>query len=154
MEELWAKCIDNSSERLGALVARDWGHLIRLAKRDIALCKPIYGPEEISRLLALIALGQSRTGKASDALQTTNVCIRTFYPNTSCHLERSRSLFALKQFDEARRSAEVTHRLIEHARQDAKERIEKLTDISSKDVWVSRLEQLDAEAEALTEIGP
>ena len=152
-EELRATCIDNSSERLEALVARDWGQLIRLAKRDIALCRPIYSPEEISRIQAFITLAHSRSGNTREALQTADLCIRTFYPNTSCHLERSRSLLAIGKLQEGKRSIEVTRRLIEHAREDAKQRIDALANPSSRDLWVARLDQLGAEAEALEEIG-
>jgi hypothetical protein len=153
-EELRAQCIDNSSERLGALVARDWPQLIRLATRDIRLCKSVYGSEEISRLQGLIALAQGRMGNAREALQVADLCIRTYYSNTSCHLERSRSLFALRRLEEANRSTEVTRRLIEHARQDAKERIDRLENSSSKELWTSRLDLLDSEAEALEAIAP
>ena len=154
LDETRAQCIDNSAERTAALVARDWSQLIRLSKRNLNLCSSVYGPEQRSNLHARIAVANSRMEKHREALDAADLCIRTYYPNTTCHLERVRAQTQLRRWKDAQATLEIARRLIAHSTEEAKKHFERQTDVAARDFWSARLEQLDAEAEELAQISP
>ena len=97
--------------------------LEHLSNEYVLLCKGVADPEDLSVAYENIANANNRLERHKAALTAAESCIRTYYANPGCHIEKSDALIAMGRKSEAWKSLEISERLARHALEGAKERL-------------------------------
>jgi tetratricopeptide (TPR) repeat protein len=117
------RCISKRNEMTAAMVARDWQNLERLGNEYLLVCKGGTDPEDLSVAYAHIAIANNRLEKYRSALTAAESCIKAYYANPGCHIEKSEALIALGRKSEAWKSLEISEKLARHALDTAKQEL-------------------------------
>jgi tetratricopeptide (TPR) repeat protein len=89
------QCISLIKQSTAALVARDWDNLERINKDRLKYCKGVENSENLSEGYANIAIANNEQERPKLALDACESCIKTYYGNPSCHLEKAKALMKL-----------------------------------------------------------
>jgi hypothetical protein len=116
-------CISKMSERTAAIAAKDWEMLDRLSNEFLLLCKGVADPGDLSVAYENIAMANNQLERHKTALTAAESCIRAYYANPGCHIQKSYVLIAIGRQSEAWKSLEISERLALHALEGAKERL-------------------------------
>jgi tetratricopeptide (TPR) repeat protein len=103
-------CLELSKEWTHDFEVKDFDKFLRVSKNYLESCLGVHGSEEISTAYVFIAMAFLKMNRPSDALDSANSCISTYYPNPECHLFKAEALLGLYRFEEAKNSLNIAER--------------------------------------------
>jgi len=108
------QCISLIEQCTAAIVARDWDNLERISKDRVKYCKGVEKTEDLSYGYADIAMANNNQGRPTLALDACESCIKTYYGNPRCHIEKSQALIKLGRKKEALDVLDIAEKLVDH----------------------------------------
>jgi hypothetical protein len=143
--ELTRGCTSQLTERIGALVARDWNRVDRLARQYLATCKAAVDNEGYSAAFVHVAMANLELGNIPAALSASESCIVTYYPNSECHISKLEALIAAGQLTEAKSTFSIAERLVERSLESTQHSLRDAKDASERGRQTSRLQNLNSQ---------
>jgi hypothetical protein len=157
-EALFDKCTYATEELTAALVAKDWEVVERLALRRLPICRPVHSPAEQSENFEEVAWARFHRDNFTGSLAAARDCITLFYGNPGCHLVKAYALHEMSRDVEARGALQVAERLVEHALQNAHEKLERANSQPEQSLHRSKVREfqsiLNSAHELRSTLGP
>lgn len=145
------QCISLTNEQTAALVARDWENLERLSKNYLVECGGFVTPEVLSSGAVNIPMANNALGRYKQALRTADECVKIYYGNPGCHIQKAQALFALGNKPDAIVVLEISGKIARHALEGAKHDLERARSEGKKELhrssvylYESQLRHIDA----------
>ena len=143
-EQAKLACVEQINEQTAALVANDWPQLDRPAKHYIQSCWGAFDAADLSRAFENIATANFEMLRFLDALEAANSCIKTYYANPGCHLQKVRTLIALDRLVEARDSFRIAERLIKHSLSRNESDLHTARDSLERELYLAKKKEYEA----------
>lgn len=138
------ECISLINERTAALVADDWQHLERLAKRYLQTCRSVHDPESLANAQEDLAIAYLKLGNLTAALLATESCIDLFYASAGCHVRWTELLLKLERPQEARASLAIAEKLVGYLITTTEKNLQRAAHPLERDLNAAKLEKLRA----------
>lgn len=142
-----ATCIERMGERLGALAARDWSSLGRLAARDRRECVGKLDREAHTAIYGHVAMASFQLRDWKNTVANAQECVRYNYLAYSCHLYEAESLIELNRPAEAAAKLTSSEKLIAHLISEVAARKKELTDSAAREMNDVEGQSLDIASE-------
>jgi tetratricopeptide (TPR) repeat protein len=148
-EQAKLTCVEQIKERTAALVANDWPQLDRLAKHYVQSCRGAFDAADLSNAFEDIATANFEMLRFLDALEAANSCIKTYYANPGCHLQKVKTLIALDRLVEARGSFRIAERLIKHSLSQNESDLHTARNSVERELYLARKKKYEALLESV-----
>ena len=139
------KCIGAINQRTAAFVAEDWAALEKRANAYLTTCNGAFGDQNLSEAIEQLAISNIALNRPSDGLNQAQLCIETYYSNSSCHVQKVIALIALRRTDEARRSLVGAIKLILHNIESTERELVRPLDALDRELLESNLKMFNAQ---------
>ena len=143
------QCTSILKERTAAMVARDWGHLQRLAGQYLSTCKSTVDREAYSNAFVHLAIANLELKNIAGAIAASDSCIAAYYANSDCHIYRLHALIALARMSEARKAYSVAERLVEYSIEKSERGLRDTSSELERHFHIAQLENLNAQKSLL-----